>query len=200
MLSPSPNPPSVDQAYQQQQQQQYATRREGVEVYVRGHLVPGLEMVVDEKGACVFADTGTTHPSPAALQSLLLLGEGGREGGGLLKEGANSVEFVYCNPYGDVSVEATFHLWGVRDRVVVSDIDGTFWEEWCVFLCVCVCIWLIPPSLPPSLPPLLQAPSPKATSAGTFTASTWAATTTPTKASAACSLTCSKIIVFVLFI
>jgi hypothetical protein len=164
MLYPSPNPPSSldqgshQQQQQQQQQQQYATRREGVEVYVRGHLVPGLEMVVDEKGACVFADTGTIHPSPAALQSMLMLGEGGREGGGLLKEGANPVEFVYCNPYGDVSVEATFHLWGVRDRVVVSDIDGMSFYlivlgsgggrsycrggggVACVSVCLCVCV------------------------------------------------------------
>lgn len=131
MRSPSPGPPSVDQDYQQQQhrqqqqqQQQYAARREGVEVYVRGQLVPELEMVVDEKGACVFVDTGTVQPSPAALQSLLQPGKGRRERGRLLKDGANPVEFVYCSPYGDVSVKATFHLWGVRDRVVVSDIDG----------------------------------------------------------------------------
>ena len=203
MRSSSPNPPSVDQDYHHHHhQQQYTTRREGVEVYVRGYLVPGLEMVVDEKGACVFADTGTTHPSPAALQSLLLLGEGGREGGALLKEGVNPVEFVYCNPYGDVSVEATFHLWGVRDRVVVSDIDGTFWEEWCVCLSLRVCVSgsSLPSSLPPSLPLLLQAPSPKATSAGTSTASTWAATTTPIKGFLASSPTCSKSTAFVLCI
>lgn len=103
-------------------------RREGVEVYVRGELVPGLEMVVDDQGACVFAETGTTHPSRAALQSLLTLRrrKGEREVEGLLKPGPNPVDFVYCNPYGDVSVRATFHLWGSRDRVVVSDIDGTW--------------------------------------------------------------------------
>jgi hypothetical protein len=104
-------------------------RREGVEVYVRGELVPGLEMVVEDQGACAFADTGTTHPSRAALQSLLTLRRrsgGEREVEGLLKPGPNPVDFVYRNPYGDVSVRATFHLWGARDRVVVSDIDGTW--------------------------------------------------------------------------
>jgi len=82
-------------------------------------------MVVDGNGACVFADTGTMQPSSAALQSLSQLGKERGEGVGLLRDGANPVEFVYCSPYGDLSVKATFHLWGARDRVVVSDIDGT---------------------------------------------------------------------------
>ncbi|GAB5031067.1 lipin-like protein [Nannochloropsis oceanica] len=138
--SPSTGPPSVDQQerhqqrrrqqqeeeeHHQQQQHHHHARREGVEVYVRGRLVSELEMVVDGNGACVFADTGTMQPSSAALQSLSQLGKERGEGVGLLRDGANPVEFVYCSPYGDLSVKATFHLWGARDRVVVSDIDGT---------------------------------------------------------------------------
>ncbi len=112
-----PSPTDDSSLSQPQPPPTHPHRREGVEVYVRGQLVPGLEMVVDEKGACVFVSTGTTHPSPTSLQTLAA--------GGLLEPGINPVEFVYCNPYGDVSVQASFHLWGVHDRLVVSDIDGT---------------------------------------------------------------------------
>ena len=91
-------------------QEEQVVERKGVEVYVNGAHAPSLAMVVDGKGQCAFAATGTAQPAPSTLAGLSL------------RPGKNALAFKYDDTH---TVEAALWLWGAHDTLVVSDIDGT---------------------------------------------------------------------------
>lgn len=93
-----------------EEEQEEQGERKGVEVYVNGTHAPSLEMVVDAKGQCAFAATGTAQPAPSAMAGLQL------------RPGQNDLLFKYDST---MEVVASLWLWDAHDTVIVSDIDGT---------------------------------------------------------------------------
>lgn len=94
-----------------------------VNVYINGRIIPEMTMRFREtKGQCRFLHGNAARPDAALLARLIFNDE-------VLHSGKNLIRYVHdstdhhekCTRF----CEAYIFVWNVRDRIVLTDIDGT---------------------------------------------------------------------------